>query len=192
MTKRIFALFFTTLIVALMLCSCSSENTASLNEDDAKAICELATLKCYYNNVAIAKKEKENIFQKDRELWIEYEGVATIGFDMTKLALKTNEDKVTVTLPKPELLGLEVNKETLNEKSYVASSDGVIFKNKITSEEQQKAIDNAQKQMEKTVSENKLLFHQAETRAKELITNYINQIGKVTNTEYTIEWKTAK
>lgn len=190
--KRILALIFTTLILTLTLCSCSSTNTASLNEDDARAICELATLKCYYNNVAVAKKEKENIFQKDRELWIEYEGVATIGFDMTKLALKINDNKVTVTLPNPKLLEIEVNKDTLNEKSCVASSDGAIFKNKITSEEQQKAIDNAQKEMEKTVSENTLLFHQANTRAKELITNYINQIGKVINIEYQIEWKTAK
>ena len=48
-----------------------------------RAICDLATLKTYYHNVAKIKKDKGWILQKDRELWIEYTGMTTIGKSKT-------------------------------------------------------------------------------------------------------------
>lgn len=54
--------------------------------------------KCYYNNVAELKKEPQNVFQKEHTLWLEYEGFATIGVDLSQISVKVDKNKVTITL----------------------------------------------------------------------------------------------
>ncbi|MEI3228995.1 MAG: DUF4230 domain-containing protein [Lachnospiraceae bacterium] len=47
-----------------------------------KAICELATMKCYYHNVAkYTREDAAGIlwWKKDRRFWIEYDGIVTMG-----------------------------------------------------------------------------------------------------------------
>ena len=133
--------------------------------------------------------EKDNIFQKERKMWIEYEGVASIGIDMSEIKTKIVGKTVTITMPKAKVLSIGINKETLNQKSYVYSSDGIIFKNKITTEEQEEGIKKGQETMQKTIEGNTNLFVQAESRAKELIENYINKLGDIGGVVYTINWK---
>ncbi len=176
------------LLFAFSFSSCEKAD-AELNVDDLHAICELSTVKCYYNNVAQIIKEKENIFQKDRKMWIEYEGEASIGIDMSKLEVKVNDENVTIKLPEAEILNIGIKKDTLNKNSYSYSADGVIFKNKITTEDQEEGIKAAQKQMKKVVQENTSLFTKAENKAKELMKNYITKIGEATGVEYVIKWK---
>ena len=171
------------------LCACGRNKTQTLEQEDIRAICELATVKCYYNNVAKYEKEADNIFQKDREMWIEYEGEATIGIDMSKVIMKIKGNTVQITLPDAEILSIKPVTETLTEDSYVISSDGWLIKNKITAEEQQEAINKGQEKMEQAVTENQDLFQRAEGEAKELIKNYITQIGKLTGIEYQIDWE---
>lgn len=175
-------------IITIGLSSCG-KSTAELKKEDIHAICELATIKCYYNNVAKIEKEKDNIFQKERKMWIEYEGVASIGIDMSEIKTKIVGKTVTITMPKAKVLSIGINKETLNQKSYVYSSDGIIFKNKITTEEQEEGIKKGQETMQKTIEGNTNLFVQAESRAKELIENYINKLGDIGGVVYTINWK---
>ena len=58
------------IILITFICSftgCSSQSKAVIKEEDIHAICELATLKCYYNNVAQIDKKIDTIFQKDRK-----------------------------------------------------------------------------------------------------------------------------
>ncbi len=177
------------LSITLFVAGCNSESSAELNADDIHAICELATIKCYYNNVAQVEKKKDNIFQKNRKLWIEYEGEAVLGINVSDLEIKINNDTVTITNPKAKILSINPRKETLNEKSYVASADGLIFKNKITTEDQEEAIKKGQAEMEKSIKNNSALFKKAEDKAKELIQNYIIKIGKLAGKQYKINWK---
>lgn len=186
--KRIFSILLV-LVMVLSLSACGKKSDAELKVEDIHAICELATIKCYYNNVAQIDKKKDNIFQKDRKMWIEYEGEAVLGIDMSKLEIKISEDSVDITMPKAEILSIQPKRETLNEKSYVASADGFLFKNKITTEDQETAITKGQTEMEKAINENSALFTQAENKAKELIENYITKLSEIIGKEYTINWK---
>lgn len=176
------AIFFT-----LSLCSCNIKQR-ELREEDVRAICELATYECYYNNVAELKKEPKNIFQKERTLWLEYEGVATIGVDLSQISVKVNKDKVTITLPPATLLNTSPVKESLSEKSYRYSQDGFMIKNKVSAEDQTAAIVLGENEMKKAVLENKGLFVKAEKRAKDLIEGFIK---KMYGEKYKIEWITA-
>ena len=115
--KRILAILLT-FVTILSLCSCSSEKRA-IKEEDIKAICELATLKCYYNNVAEVIKKKKHFWEKDRKLWMEYEGVATIGINLALMEVEIKKDKVIITMPQAEILDIQPNRETLKEKSYI-------------------------------------------------------------------------
>ena len=64
-----------------------------------KSICELATMECYYHNVAkYNEKDASGMWwwQKDRNFWMEYAGVVTIGIDASLLNIEvvfTEEDK---------------------------------------------------------------------------------------------------
>lgn len=172
----------------LSLCSCSQQKQAVIKEEDIHAICELATLKCYYNNVAQIEKEKENIFQKDRKMWIEYEGVATIGVDMSQVKVKTSGNTITINMPEAELMSLGLNTDTFGEKEIISSHKGW-FGISINTEEQNQAMILGDEEMEKAIKENKALFVKAQDRAKELIKCYIDKIGSAAGVDYEIKWE---
>ena len=172
-------------VLLLSLCSCSKKEAAPLREEDIRAICELATLECYYNNVAKIEKEADNIFQKDRTMWIEYEGKATIGIKMSDVVIKVSGNTVNITMPDAEILSTDY---TFKEDSYVASSDGWLWPNKISTEDQQAGVIEGQEAMKEAILNNKALFLKAEDRAKELIENYITKLGEAAGHEYTINW----
>ena len=154
-----------------------------------RAICNLATLKTYYHNVAKIEKGKDWILQKDRELWIEYTGIATIGIDMSKVKMKIEGNKITVSLPKAQLLSIDIDEEKINQDSFFYSKDNLIFKNQITAEEQTQAINEAQINMKNNVEENTQLLKMAQERAKDLIEQYISQLGELSKINYNIEWQ---
>ena len=86
-----------------------------------RSICELATLECYYHNVAISTKEKgqglSHIGEKDREFWIEYSGVAKLGINMAKVSMEIQNKDIVITIPKAQLLGL--SDYTISPDSYI-------------------------------------------------------------------------
>lgn len=182
--KRAIAAVLLTAIV-FSLCACGHRKADQLSEEDIRAICELATLECYYNNVAKIDKKADNIFQKDRKMWIEYEGKAIIGIKMTDVVIKISGETVSITMPKAEILSTDY---TFNENSYISSADGWLVKNEFSTEEQQAAVVAAQDAMKQSILANDGLFFKAESRAKELIENYITQLGEAIGQEYIIKW----
>lgn len=184
-------------MVMLSLCS-----TSCMKEKDkdkggvpqivqVKSICKLATLECYYHNVAKSVKTKgegiEHWLEKDREFWIEYTGVAKIGVDVNKITMKLDGDTITIEMPQAELISINVDDTTLNENAYVFSADGW-NSNEITAEDQTKAIENAQNEMAENVKNNEELLRSARERAQQLIENYIRQMGEIANVDYKIKW----
>ncbi len=189
--KKTVVILVAIVILSTILSSCKKEEEIEIDESCLRSIFELATLDCYYNNVAKITKEKNNAWQKDREMWIEYEGAATIGIDMNKVQIEINNDIVNITLPKAEVTNIRIVTESFNEESYYISEDGLI-KNKITAEDQQKAVEKAQKEMERTAKSDQKLMAKAENRAKSLIKSYINEIGAITDTDYQVIWKSSE
>ncbi len=161
-----------------------------------KSICNLATLECYYHNVAKSVKESGSGLahqgEEDRVFWIEYTGIAKIGIDISEVKMEVDGDTIVITLPKATLISLEI--QTPEEDNYIAEKDKSVlwYSVSITAEDQTAAISSAQEQMEETVESNTALLTNAEDRAKKLIENYITQIGNLTGSTYTIEWKYAE
>lgn len=183
-------------VIILFIVSCSKEEERVIQEPDitqVRSICNLATLECYYHNVAKSEKTAgdgiSGWFEKDRTFWVEYTGTAKIGVDMSKVKMEIDGANVTITMPEAKLLSIGIEESSLSESSFVFSEDGWLNSNKITAEDQTAAINAAQINMEEAVKSNSALLQTAQNRAQELIENYINQLGKVSGVEYVIKWQ---
>lgn len=204
MKKKLYiAVLIGSLLVSLCACGGTTKQAdagkhteTAVNVPDLsqiRSICELATLECFYHNVAKSTKTKGSgllhIGEKQRIFWIEYTGTAKIGIDMAALKMSVDGQNVTVTIPPAKLLSCEVAQ--INEEGYILSTDGVMNKNKITADEQTKAVAQAQEDMAASVKKNTALLASAQERAKKLIANYIEQIGSATGVAYTLTWEYA-
>ena len=154
-----------------------------------RTICELATLECYYHNVAKSVKEKGSgllhIGEMERVFWIEYSGVAKLGIDMSKVTMDIDGEKIIITIPKAKLLGL--SDYSFTEDSYISSDDG-LNKNPITAENQTEAVAAANEHIRQLFESDDTMLMRAQERARKLIENYINQLSELSGTDYQIEW----
>lgn len=152
-----------------------------------QAICELATMKCYYHNVAKYYEEDASgilWWEKDRNFWVEYAGVVTVGIDTSKVKLKVTGNKVTITMPKARVLDCKVDEATLTADSFIVASDSADVK----AEHQTAALAEAQANMEQAASLDNELLANAEQRAQKLLSDYVKNIGDSFGKEYVIEW----
>lgn len=191
MKKIIYFTALCTLCCFLYACSNKKEKPPESEPDisQIRSICDLATLECYYHNVAVSTKEKGSgllhIGEKERSFWIEYSGVAKLGINMSKVTMEKEGSNIIITIPKAELLGL--SDYSFTKDSYISSEDG-INKNPITAENQIEAIAAAQEDIRRTFSNDDSMLMRAQDRAKKLIENYINQLGQISKINYQIEW----
>ena len=180
------------LILSVTLISCKDNSNIKENEDitleetKMKSICELATMDCYFNNVAKYKEDENSIFPwaKDKVFWIEYSGIVTLGIDASLLKISIVEDKVTVSIPEAKVLDTKVNEENFNADSFIFDNNSKT----ISAEDQIFALSKAQKDMKATASKDTVLLSIAQQRVQVLLEDYIRNIGKISNNEYTIEW----
>ena len=185
------------LLVISMLCltGCADKKEEK-KEDDFSAIqsvCELATLKCYYHNVAKSETEASGLFKwlgtGYKKIWTEYSGIVELGVDVSKVSVsKPSKDGVVkVTIPDAEILSVDLDEDSMGEP---LTDTG--FMTKITKEEETEALAEAQNHMEETANENGNLLNQAKERAKSLIEGYVKNVGEQIGKEYTVEWVDAK
>lgn len=152
-----------------------------------RSICELATMECYYHNVA--KYEKKDAtgalwWEKDRKFWIEYSGIVTVGIDATKLRINIDGEIVRIELPPAKVLGCKVDQETLNKDSFLVAKDSA----KITAKHEDQAYEEAEAKMLEAASNDTALLANAQQRAQKLLEDYVNNIGELVGKEYTIQW----
>ena len=193
---------FIIFIVLLTLTGCSFDDQYQLKISSSelikpelteiRSICNLATLECYYHNVAVYHKSAGtgwlNVFEVDRTFWIEYSGIVKVGIDLSALRICVDSNIVTVTLPAAKVISIKVDDTTINENSVIASVDNWLNRNPIEPEDQTAAIKMAQEDMLSTAQQNSSLLISAQTRAKELIEIYITEISELTGTPYEIIW----
>ena len=158
---------------------------------EIRSICDLATLECYYHNVAKATKPAGkgiiHLGEKERIFWIEYSGAVQIGIDLSQVAMSAEGQNITITLPAAKILSIRVDETSLHEDSYISSADSWNH-NKITAGDQTAAIQSAQLEMQRTAQSSTSLLLNAQSRAKSLIENYIDQLAEATGTDYSITW----
>lgn len=185
------------LLVISMLCltGCADKKEEKKEADFSaiQSVCELATLKCYYHNVAKSETEASGLFKwlgtGYKKIWTEYSGIVELGVDVSKVSVsKPNKDDVVkVTIPDAEILSVDLDEDSMGEP---LTDTG--FMTKITKEEETEALAEAQNHMEETAKENGNLLNQAKERAKSLIEGYVKNVGEQIGKEYTVEWVEAE
>ncbi len=178
-------------VLSLSLAACSNTEPAPVDMEpktsQMKAICELAVMDCYYHNVAKYElKDAEGFlwWTKDKNFWIEYSGVVTIGIDVSRVTVEIDGTKVTVSIPAAEVLSCTVDSSSLTEDSYIVAKDSAA----IEAEDEIAAFSVAQADLEATASQDTALLASAQQQAQQLLEDYITNIGKATGKSYSIEW----
>ena len=187
MIKKLLSLVLA-LSLAILLCACKKEEKKP-DFSEAKTICELATLKCFYHNSSELKVDSSkwlkylgNIGYK--KAWIEYDGIAKLGIDASRVRIEpTDNNKVKVYVPDAQILSTDVDLDSISES---VSETG--WFTKITTEERAAAQGKAQDDMRAKVESNTVLISQATQRAKEIIKGYILNTGNQIGVDYEIEW----
>ena len=184
---------FLLIFVLLFSCgSCASKKTKqksiNLQVSQMKSICELATMECYYHNVAKYKEEDAEgilLWKKDKHFWIEYSGIVKVGIDVSLLTIKVEENSVVITIPEAKVLGEKVDEASLSDASFIMDNSSAT----LSGEDEIKAFSEAQKNMVLSASGDSALLASAQQRAQTLLEGYIKNIGNTLGKEYSIEWK---
>ena len=179
------------ILISAALAACSNTEPAPVDMEpktsQMKAICELAVMDCYYHNVAKYElKDAEGFlwWTKDKNFWIEYSGVVTLGVDVSRVTVEVDGTKVTISIPAAEVLSCTVDSSSLTEDSYIVAKDSAA----IEAEDEIAAFSVAQADLEATASQDTALLASAQQQAQQLLEDYITNIGKATGKSYTIEW----
>lgn len=189
--KRIY-----TFMLVMILCLCGACGKEEVPNDitpvepqimQMRSICNLATLECYYRNVAKYKEEDATgilFWKKDKHFWVEYSGVVTLGIDASKVNMEVVGDQVTISIPPAQIFGCKVDENSLSEDSMFVAKKSA----DITAEDQIEAFANAQDNMFQTASNDTALLASAQQRAQRLLEDYVNNIGSSMGKTYRIKW----
>ena len=183
------------LVVCMLFSACGKKEEApeeDLSLTQMKSICELATLKCYYHNVAKITKEKDVLWwDTTAELWIEYSGIVKLGVDITNLDMQVDQNQVTITMPKAKVLSCQVDQTSLDKDSYYTNREG-LGAEKINADDQTEAIKTAQENMLENVESDDSLLQQVEQRAQELLEQYVKNVGNAMGKTYEVSFVIAE
>lgn len=165
-----------------LLSGCGEEKQPELST--VQNICQMASLECYYHNVA--KEEDIDTFLglKDKKYWLEYTGTVKLGVDLDKVKMEVKGQKVIITLPDIEIVSSNVDEKSLSlidDKGIFAEDTDVM-----------NMVESAQKNMEEEAMRNEKVLLQAEDRIKVMLQEYIDTISSVSKKAYTIEWKSLE
>lgn len=186
---------FLFLLSAFLLFGCqqaATEPKAELREQDMRAICNIAVMKCYYHNVAsYYEKDATGVlfWKKDKHFWIEYDGIVELGIDGTQLRLDVDQDKniVTITLPEAKVLTAPtVDSSTLTADSYYVDSTSA----PITQEDETLAFQKAQEALQEKAENDSITLSQARDNVKTVLQQYVEKVGEQLGREYTVHFQT--
>lgn len=176
------------IITMLFCCACGKEEAPiQPQETQVRAICELATLECYYHNVAKYKEEDAEgfwLWKKDKHFWMEYSGIVKLGIEAALVTIEVKDDVVSITIPPAKVMKCTVDEESLDASYIIVANKSADVK----AEDLTEAFADAQAKMELTAMNDTVLLAQAQQRAQKLLEDYVSNIGKVTDTQYTIQW----
>ncbi len=169
----------------------SGGTTIDIAEDAfVSRICELATLKCYYHNVAEYENQapifKYGLFRYDyKKFFIEYSGIVEVGIDANQIVIgePSADGTVEVHVPEAQILNVYADKDSLSEPI----SDVGLF-TKVSAEEIATAFAEAQQAMREGAENDTSILSQAQQNAKDLLEYNIVNTGAQTGRKYTVKW----
>ena len=193
-TKLIITLSVLTALGIAGLSGCQSNNAAP-EFSGYRDVADLATVECYYHNVAIVENEGDDfLFGIPRigykKAWFEYRGSVDLGIDVNKVTISEPDSKgvVTIAVPEPQIVGeTDIDSSSISE---VYADTG--FLTEVTGPDKAKALEKAQADMKEQALKDDALMRQAETRAKELLEQYVINIGEIQGEKYTVVFTKAE
>ena len=179
----------TALLLLTTACGKAEEPALPLpQEEQMKAICQLAVLECDYHNLAKyqdgQKVERFLWMTKGKRFWVEYSATAVLGIDADQVSMELQGDVVSITLPRARVLNCKVNGDSLSKDSYIVDKDSA----PVTAEDEVRAFKDAQDSLQQTVEADGDMLDLAQTRVEDLLRNYVNSLAKATGTEYQVEF----
>ena len=200
--SKIVTVALAALVAVSALSGCGSgvdNNAAKLTEAGIQEVSELASLKCYYHNVAKVTHDADEglvgflLKHGYKKQWIEFDGTVEIGFSVAGVSLDVKNERdvgdgkkeadVFIYLPEPQVLGdPNVVDDTFDESLSEAG-----FLTEITLEEKTEAVEEAKADMKERAAADSNLMHEAAEHAKQLLRNYVEGIGSATNTTYHVD-----
>lgn len=185
---------------ALVTCVCvglhiwESQKKEEPNKAEFSAvnkICELATLRCYYHDVAEYVKQPDGLFVYGlfrygyKKFWIEYDGIIEIGIDVGQVQVNEPDKNgvVKIYVPKAEILNINADPESMSE---MVTETGKFTE--ITTLEKAEAFSVAQATMKSNAEKDSSILTQAHNNAKELLKQYVVNVGEQMGQHYTVEW----
>lgn len=178
-----------------------SKPTNVFDYPSVNSICELATIRCFYHNVAMFEEKPDGLNQifNDyliwpfgkyskvgyKQYWIEYSGIVEAGIDASQVQIKEPraDGVVEVFVPAATVLSVDADEETLttpiSEKGWFTT---------ITGKDKAKAFSAAQDAMRQEAENDGNMLKQAEGNAKLLLENFIINTGKKFDEKYSVVW----
>lgn len=186
-------IFFLLLLVvtALVVFPKLKDNTTNLVEfSSVDKICELATLRCYYHNVAEYEKQPDGFFRYGlfqygyKKLWMEYNGIVEVGIDVSKVQVNPPDINgvVEIYVPEAQIVGISSDENSIN----TITDTGVLTS--ITTKEKSDAFSKAQADMRESAQNDHSILLQAHNNAKSLLRQYIINVGEQLGQQYTVRW----
>ena len=122
--------------------------------------------------------------KKDKNFWISYDGIVTLGIDSSKLDVKVDGENVKIHIPEAKVLSSKPNPDSITKDSYYYAKNSAIA----DAYDQTKAYKKAEKEMEKTATNDTVLLAQAQQRVQSMLEDYVKNMGTMLGKEYTITW----
>lgn len=173
---------------ALGLTACKEEEQPVPDFSNAQAIAELSTLDVYSHNVAKLSKPGSWLFNHGyKKTWYEYSGTVTLGIDASKVKIgqPNNQNVVTIQIPQAQVLGAP----DVDDGSFTDPiTERGFFTDDFTAEEKAQAFSECQDAMLEKISNDDQLLSRARTRAKEILEEYVQNVGESLGQNYTVEF----
>ena len=180
---------FVLLCLGLLTMTGCSKNSTQEEFSLINKICELATMKCYYHNVAQVEQDAEGAFSflnvGYKKYWVEYSGYVSVGIDVSQVRIQGPDSNgvVEVFVPDAQVQTVNLDNDSISDPIV---ETGLFTKVKMS--EKLEALGKAQEEMRKAAENDRALLVQAKERAKSLIKEYIENVGDLVGKTFTVRW----
>ena len=169
----------------------TTDNEQRISQSTIKRICELATLDCYYHNVTEWNKPSNWLGYGEKALWLEYDGKVRVGIKVGEIKISEPDSTgiITVSIPQATILENDLDENSLYEIDSESPMLGFIpIYSSVNSTDRRDALAEAQRQMETSASQNRIILEEATERAKKIIEKNIVAIGEARGKVYTVKF----
>lgn len=195
LTRRAACLGLAGCLGLLPLAGCAAKAEAEPDFSGLRNIAELASLECYYHNVAKYHKDADGILFGfgsigEKNMWFEYDGIVRMGLNIDKVSISEPDANgvVTVTIPAVEILGHpDIDTASMTEP---IEENGLFTS--LTASERSEALTTAQANLLETANNDDRSKAQASERAKSLLEQYVKNTGEALGKSYTVKWAQAE